>query len=228
MPEILPASADRLRLLGSFLRDIKTRGDSSGKLTDVRPGAASRQGERTDRWQVQMVELFLSFSGDDNGKNLVAGFFEDLCSELSNVTGMSKEALGYNYLEMRAAMKWRRELVAALGSCKVFVPLYSPRYFASEFCGKEWWGFSYRQQQYAHANATSEPELIFPVIWESVFNDRVQMPQIAADIWARERKLGERYAETGLRQLVQLKHHEDYAPMYQEIIFALRGPNRSC
>ncbi|OEJ49508.1 TIR-like protein FxsC [Streptomyces agglomeratus] len=168
-----------------------------------------------------MVELFLSFSGDDNGKNLVAGFFEDLCAELGNVTGKSKEVLGYSYLEMRAAMKWRRELVEALGSCKVFVPLYSPRYFASEFCGKEWWGFSHRQQHYARANATSEPELIFPVIWESVFNDRVQMPKIAADIWARERELSDRYAKAGLRQLVQLKHHEDYGSQYQEIIFTL-------
>ncbi|MEV7862967.1 TIR-like protein FxsC [Streptomyces hirsutus] len=168
-----------------------------------------------------MAELFLSFSGDDNGKNLVAGFFEDLCTELGNVTGKSQVELGYNYLEMRAAMKWRRELVEALGSCKVFVPLYSPRYFASEFCGKEWWGFAQRQQKHADKNKSSEPELIFPIIWESVFNNRVEMPEIAADIWARERDLGERYAQTGLRQLVQLKHHANYAHQYQEIIFAL-------
>ncbi|MEU3184784.1 TIR-like protein FxsC [Streptomyces sp. NPDC006923] len=167
------------------------------------------------------MELFLSFSGDDNENDLVSDFFEDLCQEIIRITTLSRDHLGYNYAEMRAAMKWRRELSEALGSCKVFIPLYSPRYFASEFCGKEWWAFSQRLEQYAASTPAPEPNMIFPVIWEGVFHDRVRLPKTAADIWARQRELGERYAKTGLRQLVQLKHHRDYTAQYHEIIYML-------
>ncbi|MBC3842855.1 hypothetical protein GXW82_29795 [Streptacidiphilus sp. 4-A2] len=40
---------------------------------------------------------------------------------------------------------WVGRLSDALASCRVFVPLYSPRYFRSEPCGQEWRGFASRQ-----------------------------------------------------------------------------------
>ncbi|MFF8963229.1 FxsC protein [Streptomyces globisporus] len=168
-----------------------------------------------------MVQLFLSFSGEDNGSGLVRDFFTDLCTEIGNITALAPDGLGYNYLDMRTAMRWRKELSEALGSCKVFIPLYSPRYFASPFCGKEWWAFSRRQADHILGTADPEPEMIFPVLWEGVFDGRRPIPKAAADIWAKQPNLGDRYAERGLRQLVQLKHNKEYGPLYHEIIFAL-------
>ena len=39
---------------------------------------------------------------------------------------------------------WRDEVARALATCRVFVPLYSPRYFTREECGVEWHAFAQR------------------------------------------------------------------------------------
>ncbi|MFF5646726.1 hypothetical protein, partial [[Kitasatospora] papulosa] len=67
-----------------------------------------------------MVQLFLSFSGEDNSNGLVSDFFNDLCTEIGHITALAPDRLGYNYLDMRTAMRWRRELSEALvGLCYV-------------------------------------------------------------------------------------------------------------
>jgi TIR domain len=41
--------------------------------------------------------------------------------------------------------RWSPELAEKVGTCRVFVALASPRYFRSEWCGREWGAFEARQ-----------------------------------------------------------------------------------
>ncbi|MEU6230970.1 TIR-like protein FxsC [Streptomyces sp. NPDC047042] len=168
-----------------------------------------------------MAEVFLSYSGQDDESNLVTDFFGDLCEELRRITTLDSNQIGYQYTQMRAAMEWRKVLADALGTCKVFVPLLSPRYFASEFCGKEWWVFSERQRLYVESTpGAQQPQCILPIMWEMCsLNGNSGIPKVAADIWMDDPAFGEVYAERGLRQIVQLK--KKYDTEYTEIVIAL-------
>ncbi|MER6244335.1 TIR-like protein FxsC [Streptomyces griseorubiginosus] len=168
-----------------------------------------------------MVEVFLSYSGQDDESKLVTDFFGDLCEELGRITTLDANQIGYQYTQMRAAMEWRKVLTEALGTCKVFVPLLSPRFFASEFCGKEWWVFTERQRLYTESTpGAQQPQCILPVMWEScALNGDSAVPKAAAGIWMNDPTFGEVYAERGLRQIVQLK--KKYDTEYRELVIAL-------
>jgi FxsC-like protein len=58
---------------------------------------------------------------------------------------------------------WLAGLPAALASCRVLVPLYSPRYFQSEACGKEWQAFADRPAG-QRAQVAQAPAIV-PVMW---------------------------------------------------------------
>ncbi|NEE46574.1 TIR domain-containing protein, partial [Streptomyces sp. SID8455] len=51
---------------------------------------------------------------------------------------------GFMDREIRSGEGWSERLGETLATCRVFVPLFSPRYFASEMCGKEWHAFEQR------------------------------------------------------------------------------------
>ncbi|GAA2243064.1 hypothetical protein GCM10010368_04870 [Streptomyces roseiscleroticus] len=168
-----------------------------------------------------MVEIFLSYCGEDNDAYLVTDFFGDLCNEIRHTTTLAADDIGYQYMGMRVATEWRKELTDALGSCKVFLAMISPRYFANDFCGKEWWVFAERQRMHIESTPCSEsPQFIIPVMWEKCrLEGAAAIPKVASDIWAHDPALGRVYAERGLRQMVQLK--KKYHVDYPEFVIAL-------
>src|SRR5689334_14353276 len=65
------------------------------------------------------------------------------------------------------ARDWRTGLAEALGTCRVFVPLYSRRYFQSEHCGKEWSAFARRPRTHRGGAAGRAPTIV-PALWGAV------------------------------------------------------------
>jgi FxsC-like protein len=63
---------------------------------------------------------------------------------------------------------WRVALADGLATSRVLVPLYSPNYFHSEYCGKEWEVFRLRSQENAGSSRLADvtPTIILPVLWK--------------------------------------------------------------
>jgi FxsC-like protein len=94
----------------------------------------------------------------------VGVFYRDLCRSVEQQAELPKGAIvGFIDRGRRPGDEWPLKLVRALASCRVFVPLYSSRYFADECCGKEWKYFASRT-----LDPVSRGAAIVPGIWEPV------------------------------------------------------------
>ncbi|MGW1976772.1 TIR-like protein FxsC [Streptomyces sp. NPDC001889] len=87
----------------------------------------------------------------------------------------------------------------ALARCRVLVPLYSPRYFASELCGREWAAFARRTARKGTRSSRGS-EAIVPALWVPVPSGR--LPAAAERLGFDHRAIGDRYAADGLYGLV--------------------------
>lgn len=95
---------------------------------------------------------------------------------------------------------WREEVARALATCKVFVPLYSPRYFTCRECGIEWHAFAQRVLDHRAIHADNNA-VIVPALWTPV--DPVDMPEVARGIQMRHADLGDDYAREGFYTLIK-------------------------
>ena len=74
------------------------------------------------------------------------------------------------------AEDWRRRLSTELARCKVLVPVVSPRFFASPWCGREWEVF---EQRTARQNGVeTDLKAIVPVHWVPLGEQ--EMPDFAS------------------------------------------------
>lgn len=87
--------------------------------------------------------------------------------------------------------KWPDELREALRTARVFVPLLSPAFFDSEFCGKEWAAF---QQRLA---AQGDPPLVLPVLFVPE-TDLRSIPGVVAPVTRWTQDFGSEYLSRGL------------------------------
>ena len=90
----------------------------------------------------------------------------------------------------------------ALATCRVFVPLYSQRYFKSEHCGKEWFAFDRRRLNHQAGNARPV-EAIVPVLWIPVRPDAC-FPEAARSVQFNSAGLGPLYAEHGFYGIMKV------------------------
>ena len=71
--------------------------------------------------------------------------YKDLCSAILQMTDARPEEAGFMDRENKIGTQWSPQLNSALARCRVFVPLYSRRYFESDNCGREWFAFARRE-----------------------------------------------------------------------------------
>lgn len=141
----------------------------------------------------------------------VREFFRDLCNELVSCDPRwhraDGQALpGFMDEEIREGRLWRRRIATELATCRVFIPLYSGPFFASENCGKEWAIF--RARQMAHMAQTGQPnEAILPVIWKPLRGD---LPSFATAPQMERLGAADAYFERGLYELIRLDRDRAY------------------
>ncbi len=158
--------------------------------------------------------FFFSYARADRDPYMVK-FHDDLANEVRLNAGETTSAdIGFfDSQDIEPGEEWPEKLAQALQSTRVLLSLYSPRYFASEYCGKEWSIFQSRIYAYLQSAParTPRPPLIIPVLWarkESI--DRV-IPDTVSDVQFFHQDFGDVYAEEGLRFLSMLdKHQDDY------------------
>lgn len=146
----------------------------------------------------------------------VADLYTDLCDHIMQLTNLPYGAKpGFMDRDLRPGNHWPAGLSQALATCRVFVPLYSRRYFESEQCGKEWFAFSRRVLNQT-AKGASRPELIVPAVWVPV--EPQALPEVAKSIQFNHRELGDRYLAHGFYGIIKLARYRD---AYEEAVYEL-------
>ncbi|MGH1554037.1 TIR-like protein FxsC [Streptomyces sp. L7] len=162
--------------------------------------------DRAERAQGRVPDhrpyFFLSYAhtppwGPDSGDpdHWVRVLFKDLCSHIMALTALPAGSnAGFMDREMRSGEGWPEKLSQNLASCRVFVPLFSPRYFSSEMCGREWFAFTERM---LHARTTGESVVpaIVPALWTRV--EFSELPDSVRHIHLDDSGLGSGYATRG-------------------------------
>jgi FxsC-like protein len=102
----------------------------------------------------------VSGEGIPDPDKLVFEFYAELNRQVAQRTGTAAPA-DVGFVERLEDPPER--LYDALARCRVFVPLCSPRYFASEICGRQWSAFARRP-----GTVPGAPPAIVPVLWTPV------------------------------------------------------------
>ncbi|MGH8623848.1 MAG: TIR-like protein FxsC [Gammaproteobacteria bacterium] len=154
-----------------------------------------------------MLHFFLSCASGD-ADIYVQKFYEDLCDQIRLRAGLNiDQEVGFLYTQsIQLGDPWPQSLCEALSTSSCFLALCSPRYFLSEFCGKEWRFFSERLDEYENRTKIRAPAIL-PVKWLPVSS----MHPAAEAIQYSDPRLGVDYNEHGLWELIKLeRHHDNY------------------
>jgi FxsC-like protein len=134
--------------------------------------------------------------------------YKDLCSEILQMTDARPDEAGFMDRENRLGVEWSPELAVALATCRVFVPLYSRRYFESDNCGREWFAFARRE---VNNKARGHPVVnaIVPALWTRL--ERGKIPDVAQSFQYDHSELGQRYCAEGFYGIMKLQNYRaDY------------------
>lgn len=150
-------------------------------------------------------------------RSWVEKLFQDLCTEIMERTDLPVTgAAGFmDRRGIRIGSDWREEVIWALANCQVFVPLYSPRYFTREECGREWHAFAQRILEH-RARRPGNPFAIVPALWAPV--DLEDLPEVARRIQVDHSELGHIYAEEGFYTLIKnTLYRQEYMTAVQRL-----------
>jgi FxsC-like protein len=141
--------------------------------------------------------------------------YQDLRAAILQMTSALPEEAGFMDRENRLGVEWPPELTKALATCRVFVPLYSRRYFESDNCGKEWSAFARREVNH---NARGRPAVnaIVPALWTNL--GQAALPDVAQSIQYHHADLGPRYSAEGFYGIMKL---QQYRGDYQRAVHRL-------
>ncbi|MFD4654561.1 TIR-like protein FxsC [Kitasatospora sp. NPDC058444] len=149
-------------------------------------------------------------------------FFNDLRDELGRLLGAAARAeeLAFRDTEqLRLGDDWAERLATMLGRSRTMIALYSPAYFASLYCGKEWTAFRGRVRRHHEDTGELVPALI-PVLWEPVGSG-----ELAAEVtkvqWVQP-DMGDAYARHGLRALLRTAQSGAYEQVVRVVAERVR------
>jgi FxsC-like protein len=151
----------------------------------------------------------------DDPDRWVYKLYQDLRADILQMTSARPEEAGFMDRENRLGAEWSPELTRALATCRVFVPLYSRRYFESDNCGKEWFAFA-RREVNQNARGNERVSAIVPALWTGL--DLKRIPEVAQSIQYNHADLGPRYSAEGFYGIMKL---QQYRGDYQRAVHRL-------
>jgi FxsC-like protein len=151
----------------------------------------------------------------ENPDRWVHKLYKDLCDEILQMTDAEPAEAGFMDAENKLGAAWSPELINAIKNCRVFVPLYSRRFFESDNCGREWFAFARREVTH-RARSDERVDSIVPALWTRV--DRDAIPAVAQSIQYDHAELGERYRADGFYGLMKL---QNLRPAYHRAVHRL-------
>jgi hypothetical protein len=161
--------------------------------------------------------FFFSFASVDwkkGKKDDLEVFFEDLKGKL---TEFGLEGTGFLAPDnIERGTDWEKKLTNALSASSVLVPIYSPNYFKSVWCGKEWEVFWQRQQENQNRPPPDVrgPNVILPVVWTAEF---LELPTRVQTVQYRRAVTDPgAYSQKGLGYLMQAPRR--FPGIYREFV----------
>jgi FxsC-like protein len=151
----------------------------------------------------------------DDPDRWVYKLYKDLCGAILQMTDARPEEAGFMDRENRIGAEWSPELTSALARCRVFVPLYSRRYFESDNCGREWFAFARREITHK-ARGQHVIDSIVPALWARIERDK--LPHVAQSLQFDHNVLGERYCAEGFYGIMKL---QNYRADYHRAVYRL-------
>ncbi|MGW1753066.1 TIR-like protein FxsC [Streptomyces mirabilis] len=156
-----------------------------------------------------------SSTSEQNPDFATVRLYRDLCEEISRLTEVDPAGVGFIDQRLSSGEVWSDEVSAALASCQVFVPLYSPRYFRLESCGKEWYAFAQRVGRYEMTNRGTTKAIV-PVLWIPV--PHAEIPEVARSLQYDGEEFEEEYRAQGLYGLIKMSRFRE---QYKHTVFRL-------
>jgi FxsC-like protein len=155
-------------------------------------------------------DFFLSYSSVDyrkGKKDDLCRFFTDLEARITQLGRGDGGFFAARTIETGA--DWKDELVSNLKSCHVIVPLYSPNYFKSPHCGREWKVFFDRFQENKRNPPPDvvKPEIILPVLWTA---ELLEIPKEVAEVQDKTTEYPMDYQTSGLSYLMRSSRKAGY------------------
>jgi FxsC-like protein len=142
----------------------------------------------------------------------VAKLYADLCQDVGQATG--KPVPGFMDRQIPVGTSWPDHLADALSNCRVFVALFSPAYFTSEYCGKEWAAFLERAER--QSAGRQDPFAIIPAMWTPL---RItELPSSLHSMQNVQPGFPPAYATEGLYGIMKLGR---YREQYKETVLRL-------
>ncbi|MFI0373127.1 TIR-like protein FxsC [Actinomadura sp. 1N219] len=160
--------------------------------------------------------FFLSYARSryrpEDSDRWVAKFFNDLCHDIGQATGALNP--GFMDRQIPVGSEWPDQLADALANCRVLVSLFSPPYFTSEYCGKEWAAFLNRY--HAQTAGLDRPPAIIPVWWTKM--DISEIPEPLHSMQNVPPEFPSAYAQEGLYGIMKLGRFRE---QYKETVLRL-------
>lgn len=181
---------------------------------------------------VQAPYFFLSYgrtpsaAGDtrDPDAHLVR-LYRDLCRHIMQLTDLEGHiSPGFLDRRMHIGSTWPQELFQELARCQVLVPVYSPRYLVSKWCGMEWDAFERRQNE-QRDRGTFTRNAVVPILWVPVAYE--QLPSVLREIQYSHEDMGHAYQKHGLYGLMSKRQWAAYDRATLEIARSIVDVARS-
>jgi hypothetical protein len=169
--------------------------------------------------------FFFSYARTNRDEYLIR-FYKDLSRQVEQRLGLTKEELEQKQIgflderDLELGSEWEPDLIEALQNSSVLVCAYSPSYFVSEYCGREWHLFQMRRREWPEFRAGLKPmpAAIKPIIWVSPTR-RMTADTVHADVWGVQYKLGQTdaiYNTEGIEPM--LRRSNTYRDQYEAFI----------
>jgi FxsC-like protein len=144
---------------------------------------------------------------DGDPSHWVHQLYKDLCAAVMELTDLPEdEPPGFMDRGMHLGEGWAERIAEALAHCRVFVPLYSPRYFRSVACGQEWDAFASRPV-YRIPRNSGHASGVVPALWVTL--PQSSLPPVASRLQFNHSDFGQDYVREGLYALLKLNYFRD-------------------
>ncbi|GEM_PF-3682239 len=169
--------------------------------------------------------FFFSYSRTNHDEYLMR-FYKDLQRRVELELALPPDQRAeteYGFLDeqdLELGSDWDPKLVEALQNSSVLVCAYSPSYFVSEYCSREWHLFQMRRREWPDSklNMAPLPPAIKPVIWLSPTR-RMTRDAVHTDVWDVQFTLGQSnaiYNTDGVELMLRMSNK--YADDYQDFL----------
>ncbi len=160
--------------------------------------------------------LFISYASADLGGDRLKQFFVDLVEKVRELSGRAPKHLAFIDREsVEVGLKWEPQIAAALSTAPVFLPILSPTYVNSRYCGQEWQVFAKRMALVPHPPGKASP--LQPVLWTPFNVSHNPVPDVVKEVQQYCARDGEEYGKNGLSNLARFPAERPYLDVVNAI-----------